>query len=137
MTDNIHATCINILGKGVLILGASGSGKSDLALRLIASHQAKLVADDRVEVEASLQGIIAAPPPTLKGLLEVRGVGIIKLKALPQTPLHLVVELTSEPLERMPVPLFYELCGINLPLLRLNPFELSAPAKILAALSLL
>lgn len=137
MSLNIHAACIDIKNKGVLFLGASGSGKSDMALRLIAGYQAKLVADDRVDISLIQGKIVASAPVVLKGLLEVRGIGLVKIKPQPQTTIDLVVELTSSGLERMPEAAFYELCGIKLPLVKINPFEISAPAKVLAALSLL
>lgn len=137
MSLNIHAACIDIKNKGVLFLGASGSGKSDMALRLIAGYQAKLVADDRVDISLIQGKIVASAPVVLKGLLEVRGIGLVKIKPQPQTTIDLVVELTSSGLERMPAAAFYELCGIKLPLVKINPFEISAPDKVLAALSLL
>ena len=137
MSQNIYATCVSIKRKGVLFLGKSGSGKSDIALRLIASQQAKLVADDRVDVLRQNNRLKATAPKKIKNLLEVRHIGIIELKAVSSVFINLVVELTNEPLERMPENLFYEIEGIKIPLIRLNSFENSAPAKVLAALRLL
>ena len=99
---NIHATCINLNSKGVLILGDSGSGKSDLALRLITMFSAKLVGDDRINIKKNNGNIIASSPDVLKGLLEVRGVGIIKIDYKEETSVDLVIKLTSEKIERMP-----------------------------------
>ena len=81
-TVNIHASCVAIGGKGVLILGDSGAGKSDLALRLI-DDGAKLVADDRTELYAARGTLCARAPKSIAGLIEVRGLGIIALP-LPQ-----------------------------------------------------
>ena len=137
MEQNIHATCVNIKSKGILILGDSGSGKSDLALRLITLFSAKLVSDDRTEIQKDNSCLKACSPEILKGLLEVRGVGIIKTESMKETKVDLVIKLTSEKPERMPEIKEYEINGIKLPLFYLNPFEVSAPSKVLAMLSLL
>ena len=137
MSLNIHASCVNIKNKGVLFLGVSGSGKSDLSLRLIANHKAKLVADDRVDIKSKGNKIIASSPENLFGLIEVRGIGIIKQKAKKNSFIDLVVNLTQEKIERMPDILYYEILDQKIPLININPFEQSASAKILAALSLL
>jgi serine kinase of HPr protein (carbohydrate metabolism regulator) len=137
MIKNIHATCINLNSKGVLILGDSGSGKSDLALRLITMFSAKLVGDDRINIENNNGKIKASSPDVLKGLLEVRGVGIIKINYQEETKVDLVVKLTSEKIERLPDKNEYEIEGCVLPLFYLNPFEFSAPSKVVAMLSLL
>lgn len=134
---NIHASCVCIKNKGILILGSSGSGKSDLCLRLIAEFGAMLVADDRVELQVSGNCVKAKAPQNLKNLLEVRGIGIIKLKAKRTTKISAVFELTTSKTERMPDDMTYNLCGIQKPLYKINPFEPSAPAKVLAALRLL
>ena len=134
---NIHASCISLDGRGILFLGASGAGKSDLSLRLITSFGAKLVADDRVDIKITNDKVIAAAPDILKGLLEVRGVGIISLPPQDSVEVNLVVNLTTAQLERLPEKSFYEIAGVSLPQISLNPFEISAPAKVLAALSLL
>ena len=81
MSINIHASCVSIKNKGVLFIGNSGSGKSDIALRLITDYKANLVADDRVDIKSKGNKIIASSPKTLFGLLEIRGIGIIKQKA--------------------------------------------------------
>ena len=137
MIQNIHATCINLKSKGILILGDSGAGKSDLALRLITLFSAKLVGDDRVEIQNNKGCIKACAPEVLKGLLEVRGVGIIKTEYLEESKVDLVIKLTSGKLERMPDNKEYEIEGIKMPLFYINPFEVSAPSKVFAILSLL
>ena len=134
---NIHASSVCIKNKGILILGSSGSGKSDLCLRLIAEFGAVLVADDRVDLQVSGNNVKASAPKNLKNLLEVRGIGLIKIKAKKDTKISAVFELTSSKTERMPEDTTYNLCGIQKPLYRINPFEPSAPAKVLAALRLL
>ena len=137
--DNIHASCISIKQKGVLILGDSGSGKSDLCLRLIMEFGAKLVADDRVDIKAEKNTVIASAPKTLKGLMEVRGIGIIKLPIKTQTKIDLVISLVNkqEDIERMPEYEFFKFGSINIPKIKLFAKESSASAKVLAALTML
>ena len=130
MDQPIHGTCVAIDGAGVLLRGPSGCGKSDLALRLI-DGGARLVADDRVSLEARAGDLVASAPGALVGLLEVRGVGIERLDAVARNTLRLVVDLVApETVERLPEPATVQLCGVVLPLLRLDPFEASAPAKL-------
>ncbi len=131
----IHGTCVDIQKKGILLLGKPGSGKSDTALRLI-DQGALLVSDDQVDLEVSNGTLIASAPSTIKGLLEIRGVGIVKMPICDQTPIHLVVELVEkEKVERMPIIQFYTYEKIRLPLLKLNAFEASTPAKIKVVLN--
>ncbi len=134
---NIHATCVSFSGKGVLLLGDSGSGKSDLALRLITSFGAVLVADDRVDINITNGRAIASAPENIKGLLEVRNIGIVKYPTVEDTEIKLAVKLSLAPQERLPEKSFYDIGGIKVPLFIINPFETSSPAKVLAALSLL
>ncbi len=96
MTDTllVHATAIAIDGRAVLLRGASGSGKSDLALRLIDAG-ARLVADDQSELWRRGEAIIVRAPATIAGLLEVRGIGIVRLDALPEAPLALIADLVE------------------------------------------
>ncbi len=137
MSSNIHATAIKINNKGVLFLGKSGSGKSDLSLRMIIEHNAKIIADDRVIVKNIKEKLIASAPTNLKGLIEIRGIGIINLDYVSQSKIDLVVNLISDKIERLPENRYYSIENLMLPLIELNPFEASAPAKLLAALSLL
>lgn len=128
--SQIHATAIAIDEQGILLRGPSGAGKSDLALRLI-EQGAQLIADDRVELVKKGNELFAYAPDTIQGLLEVRHIGILKLQHLGPTAIKLVVDLTSpEELDRMPQDQHVTLDGVELPLLRLNPFEASAPAKL-------
>lgn len=134
---NIHASSVSIKNKGILFIGDSGAGKSDLSLRLIMCHQAVLIADDRVDITTDNGVITASAPKVLQGLLEVRGIGIVKLDYLPKAKICAVFELVSDRIERMPEPQYYEIGTQKLPLFKINPFEVSAPEKVLAALSLL
>ncbi len=130
----LHATCIELGPTGVLLLGASGSGKSDLALRLIDAG-ARLVGDDRLMVERRDEQLFGRSVAALAGLLEVRGFGIVKLPWCSESRLGLAVTLQPEAaLTRLPQPEAYDLLGISLPLLRLDPRAPSAGAKIRLAL---
>ena len=88
----VHATCVDVDGVGVLLRGPPGSGKSDLALRLI-SDGALLVADDRAELTAEQGRITVSPPPEIAGLIEVRGLGVLPLDHRDAAPLGLVLDL--------------------------------------------
>jgi hypothetical protein len=121
----------------VLLLGDSGSGKSDLALRLIATG-ARLIADDQTALFVRNGRLFAGAPARTRGLLEVRGVGIVPVDAAGEAPLILVVDLRTDGIARMPEPEFYTppppLSASPAPVLvAVNPFEASAPAKIAAA----
>ena len=133
--QNIHATCVHINGKGVLLLGKSGSGKSDLALRLIMDKGAVLVADDRAEVWGENNRLFAAAPQVLQSLLEVRGIGICRFEAMAQTEVNLAVQLVENRLEieRLPQAETIAIAGICLPFIKLFPFEASAPDKVILA----
>ena len=132
----VHGTCISQDGAGILIRGASGAGKSDLALRLI-SHGAYLVADDQVILYPHKKQIIARAPKNLFGLMEVRGIGVLHLPSNASTPLHLLVDLVEhENIERIPESTFVKLLGINIKRIDLWAFEASAPAKVNLALDL-
>jgi serine kinase of HPr protein (carbohydrate metabolism regulator) len=126
----VHGSSVALAGTGVLLRGPSGAGKSDLALRLIEAG-ACLVADDQVELSVSDGGLIMRPPDELAGLLEVRGIGVLRFGYLENIPLSLVVDLVpAEQVERMPEAESAEMSGVRLPLLRLCPWEASAPAKV-------
>jgi serine kinase of HPr protein (carbohydrate metabolism regulator) len=141
----VHGTCVAFGGRAVLLRGAPGSGKSDLALRFLALQpqgeaRALLVADDQVFIEARADGaLLASAPATLAGKIEVRGVGIVEVPFLRQAELRLVCDLVDErDVPRMP-PETWErtkIAGSALPLLRLAPFGASAPLKLKIALFL-
>jgi serine kinase of HPr protein (carbohydrate metabolism regulator) len=130
----IHGTCVSIEGFGVLLRGPPGSGKSDLALRLIDSG-ARLVADDWAEVAVESGRAILTPPEPIAGLIEARGLGVLALGAETRAPLALVVDLV-EPgaVERLPEPARCAIAGVEVPLVRLAAFEASASTKVRLAL---
>ena len=114
----------------MLLRGAPGSGKSDLALRLI-DQGARLVADDWVEVTAEGEMLWASAPAAIAGMMEVRGVGVLRLPPAPRARLRLVADLVpSEAVERLPEPASMTIDGLSLPLVRLAPLEASAVAKL-------
>ena len=132
--SQLHATAVAIDGRGILLLGPSGAGKSDLALRLI-DRGAKLIADDRVDLVHRDDRVTMSAPARIAGLLEVRGLGIVDFPSV-EAPLTLAIELVpGEEVERFPDPDAELFCGLAVPLLRLNPFELSAPIKVELALN--
>ncbi|UAK26020.1 HPr kinase/phosphorylase [Sphingomonas nostoxanthinifaciens] len=137
MSETIHATCVAIDGCGVLLLGAPGSGKSDLALRLI-DRGAELVADDSTIIEERDGRLYARCPQTIAGKLEVRGVGILELPARDGVPLVLAIAVDGNP-ERLPdahhLPVRH-FGGLDLPVLAMPPFDASAPLKVEKALAL-
>jgi len=149
---NIHASCV-ILGRageafgapadaGVLLLGDSGVGKSDLTLRLIAQG-AMLVADDRCELFLRDEALWARAPTTLAGLIELRGVGIVTLSHAAEARIALTVQLVAaEAVKRLPEVARFappEILGappgLWPPLIALAAFEASAPAKIAVAVA--
>lgn len=128
----IHATAVAIGGRGVLLVGPPGSGKSDLALRLI-DRGAVLVADDRVVVTLGGDRLLASPAATLAGLIEVRGVGIATGPYLADVPVALVVDLAALP-ARLPAPATRDVAGVAVPCVALAAFEGSAAIKVERAL---
>ncbi|MGH7330764.1 MAG: HPr kinase/phosphorylase, partial [Polyangiaceae bacterium] len=100
MSVNIHATCVRLGRHGVLLLGKSGVGKSDLALRLI-GRGAELVSDDRCDLSVERNRLVARPPRAIAGMLEVRGVGIVTLDHAPSASIALAIDLSGR-VERMP-----------------------------------
>lgn len=124
----IHGTCVALQEKGVLLLGASGSGKSDLALRLI-DRGAVLVGDDYLEADVRATELWVRPVPRLAGMIEVRNVGILQFPFLAEVPIRLIVSLDHTP-QRLPEHETETLHGIVLPRLNLKGYEASAPLKV-------
>ncbi|HTZ69248.1 MAG TPA: phosphotransferase [Acetobacteraceae bacterium] len=120
----IHGSCASKAGAGVLLLGPPGSGKSDLLLRL-RSHGFELVADDRVVIADG----VARPPPALAGLLEVRGIGIVRF---PYVTAPLVLAVRLEPGPRLPAR--ERLPDLDLPLVYVDPSSASAAQRVALAL---
>lgn len=121
----LHASCCARNGRGLLITGPSGSGKSSLVLRLLQRGFA-LVADDRVV----LDGAVGSAPPALAGILEVRGVGLMRLAYLRRASLALVVALVEGP--RLPDRATH--LGTGLPMVSLPPHCPSLPERVILAL---
>ena len=134
MRTLLHASCVELAGTGVVLLGPSGSGKSDLALRLI-DGGAQLVADDRVFVERQGDRLMARPPEAIAGLIEVRGLGIMRVGHRASSALGLVVALGCDRPARLPERATCQILGVALPQLELDPRTPSACAKIRLALA--
>ena len=130
MANQIHGTCVDVAGTGVLLRGPSGSGKSDLALRLI-DDGACLVADDRVDLMIEGADVVASAPPRLAGMIEVRGVGVARLPSVARARVGMVIDLVDDgAVDRLPEPAVCTLLGVDVRLLRLAPLAASAAAKI-------
>ena len=141
----MHATCVAILDMGILIQGPPGSGKSDMALRLMdqpgCGHggkalPAQLVADDQVMISLKGNSLHARAPLSLRGKLEIRGLGIVPVDCLSDVRLTLAVRLVAlDMIERMPDvdKCHIEILGSKLPLVLIDPGSCSAPARIRAA----
>lgn len=128
----MHGTALAWLGRGLLLLGASGVGKSDLALRLIEAG-ASLVADDLVRLKVAAGRLIASAPDGGTGLIELRGQGIFRLPAMAEVVLDHCVTLAPSlafPAERLPAPATLAFAGVDLPHHRLDPFAASATARL-------
>lgn len=140
--ERVHGTAVAVGRRAVLIRGASGSGKSDLALRClglgassVVRDPIRLVADDQVILRRQDSGLSASAPAQLRGKLEVRGLGILEVDTVPEASLVLVADLAAESLiERFPDPWpCARILGFDVPLLRLSPFESSSALKLVAA----
>ena len=132
----LHASAAARGTDAVLVLGPSGSGKSDLVLRLL--HEGwSFVGDDQLEVTARDGALHAAPPQTLRGMLEVRGLGLFEgLAVTAAAHLRLAVHLVPRrSVPRLPAPQPWQHQGCTLPAIALDPFEASATAKLDWALS--
>lgn len=130
----LHATTVAIDGGAILLRGTPGSGKSDLALRLI-DGGAQLVADDQTLLQRVGDRVLAAAPPTIAELIEVRGIGIVKMDTAAPVPLVLIADLVgphevAHEVERMPTRSCETVLGVSVPLIGLAPFEASAAAKL-------
>jgi HPr kinase/phosphorylase len=122
----LHGSCISRDGDAVLLIGPPGCGKSDLVLRLL-SRGFELVADDQVDIQ---DGIASCPAP-LAGLLEARGLGIVRMPYMPEARLALIIEL-SAPVDRMPQPRLH--AELSLPVVCIDAAAASAPDKVALAL---
>ena len=132
-SETIHASTVSTDGRAVLMSGPSGSGKSDLALRLL-DRGFTLVSDDQTIVRREGDRLVSRAPPTIKGKLEIRGIGIVDMDTVADVPVALYVELTSEivrlPDDRRERPVL----GVNLPLISVDAQTASAASKVALAL---
>jgi HPr kinase/phosphorylase len=118
--QNIHACCVAIRGKGLLILGPSGAGKSALALQMIALG-AQLVADDRCEIWAQQDRLYARAPAEIAGLIEARGIGILRLPFCEQIQVQVAVDISNSSYERLPPTRSLQLMGVAVEFLHFHP----------------
>lgn len=133
-TKLIHGTAVAHNGVALLLRGASGAGKSDLALRLIDAGW-MLVSDDQTLLEARDGQLIAKAPATISGKIEVRGLGLRDVPALAEAPVAMLVDLVAAAqIERLPEPQEESLCGISVRSFAVDPFAVSAVAKLRHAL---
>lgn len=131
----IHASLVDYLGRGILLRGESGSGKSDLALRLI-DGGAQLVADDRVRLRRKGVQVFGSPPAELAGLLEVRGIGVFRLNNLDEARIDLVVDLVAAAgVERLPAARQETWFGVAVPVIALAPFAAATAAALKLAVT--
>jgi serine kinase of HPr protein (carbohydrate metabolism regulator) len=132
-SENLHASTVAMDGRAVLISGPSGSGKSDLALRML-DKGFILVSDDRTIIRKEGAKLVASPPETIKGKLEVRGIGIVEIGHVTDVPVALIVELKSD-IERLPDDSRERLIlGVGIPLVSVDAMTASAPSKVALAL---
>ncbi len=139
----VHGTCVAFGRRGALLRGGPGAGKSDLALRFLSlpsdgEDLPSLVADDQVWIEArSSDRLLASPPSTIAGKIEVRGLGIVEVPFLAEAELVLVCDLVGETeVPRMPPESWDRavVAGLSVPVVKLAPLEASAPLKLKLAL---
>jgi serine kinase of HPr protein (carbohydrate metabolism regulator) len=131
--ETLHASTVARDGRAVVITGPSGSGKSDLALRLL-DRGFTLVSDDRTIVKRDGNRLVASPPANIAGKLEIRGIGIVDMEAAGDAPVALLVELTGE-IQRLPDENRERpVLGIKLPLISIDAMTASAPSKVALAL---
>ena len=132
-SETLHASTVALDGRAVLICGPSGSGKSDLALRLL-DRGFTLVSDDQTIVRKDGGRLLASAPPTINGKLEIRGIGIVDMDSVSDVPLALCVELTSD-MQRLPDDSRERLVlDVRLPLISVDAMTASAPSKVAVAL---
>ena len=132
-SETLHVSCVAREGRAILIAGRSGSGKSDLALRLI-DRGARLVSDDYTVVKRVNGRLLAAPPRNIEGKMEVRGVGLVPFESVSDIAVCLVVDLDRD-VERLPeMHDSLMVAGMKVPVIGLNGLEASAPVKVELAL---
>lgn len=134
---NIHATLVELDGKGILFTGESGHGKSDIAFRMIMGHGAKLVADDRVDLSVENGILYGSCPKEIFGKMEVRHLGIASLPPVEKAQISLCVELSlnRQDIERLPDSEYVNFLGVSVTKIKLYPFDCSTIYKIIAKIS--
>lgn len=135
-SETLHTSCVAIGDRAVLIEGRSGTGKSDLALRLI-DRGAVLVSDDYTVLTRRDGALTASPPATIAGKMEVRGLGLVEVGYAQDVPVALVVVADNDPVRMPAAEALRAIAGVMLPELRLSLLEPSAPIKVERALLLL
>jgi hypothetical protein len=132
-----QASAVAVEGRALLIEGPPGSGKSSLALALI-ERGGGLIGDDAVRLTALGDRLIAAPPPNIAGLIELRGIGLVSLPPADPAPVALILELGGPPGDRLPdLPLASRtISGVAVPVLRLEPGQIAPAERALWALRL-
>ena len=138
----INGTALAVGNSAVLLRGPSGSGKSDLALRClfmppatIKGEAVRLISDDYILLSRLNDRVVASAPQTIRGQIEVRGLGLYSMPTLDSVDLVLVADLVQrDEVERMPDPLPYEeFLGLAVPVVKMAPFEASAAHKLMMA----
>jgi serine kinase of HPr protein (carbohydrate metabolism regulator) len=127
--ETVHASTVATEGRAVLIMGPSGSGKSDLTLRLL-DRGFTLVSDDQTLVKRDDERLVASAPPNIAGKLEIRGIGIVDMDTVTNQPVALIVELTSD-IQRLPDDSRERpILGVSVPLITIDAMTASAPSKV-------
>ncbi|MEO7815362.1 MAG: HPr kinase/phosphatase C-terminal domain-containing protein, partial [Sphingomicrobium sp.] len=134
-SEMVHATTVAKDGRAVVIAGRSGSGKSDLALRLI-DRGFVLVSDDQTLISKANGKLIASAPTTIRGKIEVRGIGILEVDQADSAAVSLWIELGNE-IKRLPDEEKHLILGIEVPKFSLDAMTASAPIKVELALGML
>lgn len=133
-SETLHASCVALSGRAILIAGRSGAGKSDLALRLI-DRGARLVSDDYTMLRRVGGTLLASAPANIEGKIEVRGIGVVAFEQLEDVPVCLAIDL-DRAVERLPDPQdTLVVAGVKVPVIGLNGLEASAPVKVELALA--